>query len=174
MDRHDAIIVLGEPIDSNGDMGSELKSRLDAALKSFKNKDAGFIIVSGGKTSHNKPNFSEAEGMKRYLVKNGVNPKFILKEEYSKDTIGNALFTKTRILDEKRWENIIVVTSDYHIPRARYIFKRILGGKFRITFIASKSKMSILEKNEKDIKEKILLGLDKVFMDEIHMILMKE
>lgn len=174
MEKYDAMIILGEPVERDGTIGFELKSRIDTAMSYFRKGIANVIILSGGKTSHNKLDISEAEGMKRYLVENGLNQKVILKEEYSKDTIGNALFTKTKVLDEKKYKKLLIVTSDYHIPRARYIFKKILGKGFKVDFIGSNARLSSLKMDEKRIKEHILLALDKVFMNELHMFFMKE
>ena len=174
MQKFDAIIVLGEPVRSDGTVGTELKSRLDEAAKIFKTKVVRKIIVCGGITSHNSKKFSEAEGMKRYLISQNIGASEIIKEDYSKDTIGNALFAKIKILDSKKWKKLLVITSDYHMPRAKYIFKKLLGKKFQLEFRAAKSFLDPLRFEEVRLKENLILTLDKIFLEEFHMMFLKK
>ena len=172
--KYDAIIILGEPLTYDGDLGVELTARAEKAIEIFKKKQAKKIIASGGKTSPNKKGITEAEGMKQYLIGRKIPARSIVKEENSKDTIGNALFTKTKILDSSNWKKILIVTSDYHIPRAKYIFQKILGNKFKLDFQSSKSNLDAVEFAERKLREDIMIGLDKIFMEEFHALLLKE
>ena len=109
-----------------------------------------------------------------YLIDNGLPAGNIFKDEYSKDTIGNALFTKVKILDGKNWKKLLVITSDYHMPRAKYIFQKLWGKKFKLAFKSVKSFLNPLELEERRIREDVMIALDKIFLEEFHLLLMKE
>jgi len=87
----------------------------------------------------------EASASAGYIVKKfpGVNPKDILQETTSYDTIGNAYFARAQICDQMPWENIWVVTSDFHAPRSKTIFDWVFsadGGSkknYRMTYVST-------------------------------------
>lgn len=83
------------------------------------------VVFSGGRTSGR---YSEAHLMHR--IAEEEFPWFDLPsyiEARSLDTIGNAYFS-ARILQTTAYAGLCVVTSPYHIERAEYIFRRVIGG----------------------------------------------
>lgn len=130
--KYDAIVVLGAG-PTKKETNPEAKARLDVARSLFNKKVADKIIVSGGFTK-TKIRISEASAMKKYLISTGVDENVVIKEEKSKDTIGNALFTKNLILKPRKWKKILVVTTEYHV-RAKYVFRKVLGKDYTIKFI---------------------------------------
>ena len=62
---------------------------------------------------------SEASAMKEYALSLGIPEMNILAEEKSKDTLGNAFFTKITYLEKYNWKNVIVITSDFHLNRTK-------------------------------------------------------
>lgn len=85
------------------------------------------------------PPVTEAAAMAAYARAHGLPAKAVLLEEQSRDTIGNAWFVRTRWLDPNRWRSIRVVTTDYHIPRAAWIFRKVLGPDYDVAFSAAPS-----------------------------------
>ena len=87
----------------------------------------------------------ESAASAAYLVNNhGVDPGAIFMETTSYDTIGNAYFTRVQICDVKGWENVWVVTSEFHMPRTKAIFEWIFaasGGppkrRYRMSFLTA-------------------------------------
>ena len=73
--------------------------------------------MSGGITSNNTK--SEAEVMKDYLIKNGIENRIVL-EDKSCDTLENIANCKKYINDNS---NIVLISSNYHIFRAKIICK---------------------------------------------------
>ncbi len=114
------MIILGAGLD--GDQVSQrLKGRLDEALKYYHYHDKDVImIVSGGQGEDEL--ITEAEAMKRYLLKEGVSESHIIKEEYATSTQENIKFSKEilRNLDALD-ERVLIVTSDYHSLRTNLI-----------------------------------------------------
>jgi hypothetical protein len=88
---------------------------------------------------NNIPLLTEAAAMQKYAVSLGISPRDIILEENSKDTLGNAYFTKVNILEPKGWSDVGLVTSDFHLPRARYDFNLVLGPKYKIEYFSSDS-----------------------------------
>jgi uncharacterized SAM-binding protein YcdF (DUF218 family) len=152
--KYDAIVVLGGGVDKKGNLTNMFLSRLKKTLELFKRNLADKIIVSGKWSGLYKfvPAKTEAEAALEYLVENGIPKDKIIKEEKSLDTIGNAFFTKKNILEKRVWTKILVVTSDFHLKRAKYIFNFILGPLYKIDFEISKGKT--LGEEWKEIRKK--------------------
>lgn len=116
---YDYIVILGAGLE--GDQVSErLRIRLDTAIDIINRSDA-IIIVSGGQGPHEK--ISEAEAMSRYIIERGVSDSRILKEEESTSTQENILFSNR--LMEQEHKRVTIVTSDYHMCRAKMLGERI-------------------------------------------------
>ncbi|MDH5596916.1 MAG: YdcF family protein, partial [Candidatus Peregrinibacteria bacterium] len=132
------MIVLGAGL--KGDQVSErLKLRLDKALEALEANNQIIAIVSGGQGSDEI--ISEAEAMKRYLVAAGTPEESILKEDLSRSTYENLLYSK-EILDKlEPPEELMIVTSDFHIFRSRFIAKK-LG--WEVQTLCSKSEPHVL------------------------------
>ena len=77
-------------------------------------------IVSGGQ-GDNEP-FSEAEGMKRYLVSKGIDESRIIMEDQSINTVQNIVNSKE--LMESEDAKVGIVTSNFHVYRAVKIAKK--------------------------------------------------
>ena len=115
----DYIIVLGALVYEDRP-SSILEARLNSAYEYLmENKDT-VCIVSGGQGS-NEP-FSEAEGMRRYLVKKGIDESRIIMEDKSHNTIQNLVNSKA-LIDNKD-ATVGIVTSKFHMYRALKIAKK--------------------------------------------------
>ena len=82
---------------------------------------------------------TEAVAMARAAITGGVRESDLLLEEVSRDTIGNAYFSARRILEPNGWNTVRVVTSDYHVPRAAWVFNKVLGAAFDVSFSPASS-----------------------------------
>lgn len=67
----------------------------------------------------------------------GISAKRILLEDQSFDTLGNAIFTVDRYLKGKKGGTLYVVTSPFHMERALYLFRHVLGPKWTVVAHAS-------------------------------------
>lgn len=127
--KADAIIVLGgatyspdEPrpmveINEHGD-------RLFYAAKLYQDQKAPLIIVSGGRISWSGQSRPESEDMAQLLQMLGVPSSAIIQESNSLNTYQNAINVK-EILDELKSQQVLLVTSAFHLPRAYLIFKKL-------------------------------------------------
>ncbi len=135
--KFDYIVVLGFLTDSRSRLYNILITRLDKAAELYHAGLAKKIVVTGGGRMKGAVG-TEAEVMKRYLVSKGIKPGSIATEQKARNTIGNAFYTKLKIDAAGRQPSILVVTSDFHMPRSRLIFRKIFGKGRRIAFAESR------------------------------------
>ncbi|MGL5649221.1 MAG: YdcF family protein [Clostridium sp.] len=127
LEKADLVIVLGAGL--KGVVPSlTLKHRLDATIQ-YLNKTGydGEIVVSGGQGPGE--DITEAEAMKSYLVKNGVNADRIIKEDKSTSTSENLEYSKEVISKElnknvSKELNTTIITTDFHAMRSNMLAKR--------------------------------------------------
>lgn len=122
LEKADAIIVPGARILPDASPSATLQYRLDAAKKAYDEGWARVIIVTGGK-GPDEPK-TEACAMKRYLVSTGVAQDAVLEENTSVNTILNLKNAK-QIMDDNGLVTAIIATTDYHLPRAMFIARRL-------------------------------------------------
>jgi uncharacterized SAM-binding protein YcdF (DUF218 family) len=118
----DAIVVLGAAVMAGGRPSVALRRRVLHAAGLYRSGVAKVVIVSGGHGG-NVP--SEARVMKRLAVEHGVPENRIIMEETAQNTVGNAIAC-ARILKQKNWSNVMIVSDRFHLPRGRLLF-RLLG-----------------------------------------------
>ena len=117
----DCIIILGCQIKKDGTLTKLLKGRVDRAIEFSKmqkektRKDIIFV-PSGGKG--NDEIISEAQAMKKYLMKQGIEEDSILIEDKSKNTFENIKFSNKLINDKIQNAKIAFSTTNYHVFRA--------------------------------------------------------
>jgi len=120
----DFVIVLGAKIREDGTLTPILKARVDKAIEFAKkqkecaNKNIIFV-TSGGKGQDEV--ISEAEAMKNYLLKNGINQENIIIEDKSTNTLQNMRFSKQKIDETNKNGKIIFSTTNYHVFRSGVI-----------------------------------------------------
>jgi uncharacterized SAM-binding protein YcdF (DUF218 family) len=121
--KPDYILVLGAGIRGKTMLLVQLQ-RTETALEYIKKYPEAKIIVSGGRGPGE--DISEAEAMKEYLVKKGVNSDSIIKEEKSKNTIENMKYSHNILknIDKRKNISVAVVTSNFHVFRAKFLAKR--------------------------------------------------
>jgi len=120
------IIVYGAKVNGTKEdpyPGTFLKYRLNRAAEIMKEAPTSVCIVCGGK-GDNEP-CAEADVMKKYLVSSGIDPSRILTDAESKNTIENIEnameIIKNNGLEGRR---IACLTTDYHLPRVRFLCER--------------------------------------------------
>jgi vancomycin permeability regulator SanA len=118
MQKADVGIILG--MSMWGDKPSPgLKERLDYGLKLYHEGMFPRFIVSGGL---DQPEFkyTEAEGMRNYLIQAGVPESSVLLENAATSTYENLLFSQ-EIMKREGLTTSIIITHTYHGCRAMEI-----------------------------------------------------
>ncbi|PNK61769.1 YdcF family protein [Psychrobacter sp. FDAARGOS_221] len=141
LQKVDAIIVLGGGI-QNGIPSPTLANRLDSAAVLIKQQPQAMVITSGGVGIGETR--SEAEAMAQYLYAlQHVPLQHVLQEDRSTSTEENFLFSQTILLQHgvSLSDPIAIVTSDFHIPRAKAIAQH--QGYENLVTLASPTPLSI-------------------------------
>lgn len=107
------VIVLGAQMKANGP-SKALQYRLDEAVRYLEENPDTMVIVSGGQGSDE--HISEAQGMYDYLTEKGIASERIIKEDRSKNTFQNLIFSSSFL--DKENDSVGVVTNNFHVFRA--------------------------------------------------------
>jgi uncharacterized SAM-binding protein YcdF (DUF218 family) len=122
------IITLGAPNDENGALSSIAKERCEQAIIEYWNHPTYKILPTGGYGPHfNTTDRPHAFYTTRYLVSRGVPKEDILEHAESANTIQDARLAKP-IVEKHGVKRVIVVTSDFHLQRAKYVFQGAFPG----------------------------------------------
>lgn len=130
--KNDAIIVLANQMDKNGLLNYESKTRANKAVEILNKRGISHIVTCGW-AYRDDSDIKIADAFKSYIVNSlGVKPNKVITELNSRDTVGDAYFTKINIALSLNWKNLCVVTSDYHVKRTKEIFSFIYGNNFSV------------------------------------------
>lgn len=110
----DTIIVLGAQVKADGTPSVALERRLTAALEEYQ-KQPMLMIVCGAQGS-DEPR-AEGDVMRDWLIEHGVAASDIEAETGSFNTRQNLGYAQS-IMDDRGLTEALIVTSDYHVPRA--------------------------------------------------------
>ena len=118
------IVVLGSPNSEEGELYSIAKARCRLALDEYARRDDWKILLTGGYGAHfNTTDQPHAAYLKDYLTTRGIPEDDIVEFAESTNTIEDASFSKPMV-QRHRVTTILVITSDYHEDRARYVFEK--------------------------------------------------
>ncbi len=119
--RFDAIVVLGDPADSDGNPTPTELARVTEAVHEYERGVAAHLIFTGGAV-HNR--FVEAQVMARTAEAQGIPEPAVVMEPAARDTMENACYA-VRLMRARGWESAEVVSSPWHLQRAGLIFSRM-------------------------------------------------
>ena len=114
LDKADALIVLGDD--------NFYADRATRAAQLFREGKAPLVVASGRRL---RPTAGIAELMEHDLVERGVPKGKILRFPQDGDSTQEEAEALAKLAKTKNWHKGIVVTSNYHTRRARYIFRRV-------------------------------------------------
>ena len=114
---YDAIIVLGAQVKQDGEASVQLRWRLDKALEMYRLSPCVVVVCGAQGGVEPRP---EAEVMRALLIADGIPADQVYMDTQSMDTRQNMNNAK-QILDQLGLTKPLVVTSDYHLPRAMEI-----------------------------------------------------
>jgi uncharacterized SAM-binding protein YcdF (DUF218 family) len=119
----DCIIVLGAAV-WNDRPSPALRERLDTAIQVYRDGLAKRIIVTGGVSSGQANELSEAAMSRQYLLEQGIPEGAILLEDQSTSTIENLVNSK-RMMTEQGYGQAIIVTHGFHTYRAKLMADQV-------------------------------------------------
>src|SRR5437588_5232198 len=114
LDKADAVMVLGDD--------NFYADRATRGAELFREGKAPVIVASGRRL---RPNAGIAELMEHDLVERGVPKDKIVRLAHDADSTLEEAVALVRLAKERKWHSVIVVTSNFHTRRARYVFRRV-------------------------------------------------
>ena len=124
-ERADAIIVLSDD--------NFFADRASRAAELFRQGKAPWVVASGRRL---RPNAGLAELMEHDLIERGVPKDHIVRAPHDSDSTGEEAVELLRLTRQRNWRSLIVVTSNYHTRRARYIFRKVFPQAIEV-YVAS-------------------------------------
>lgn len=136
----DAVIILSNHMNAEGQLNDESARRASKGVEVFKESNAKVIITCGW-AYRNDSSIAIGDAFKHHLVERyEINDEKILVETTSRDTVGDAYFTKINIVDPSQWKRLIVVTSDYHVKRTIEVFNFVYGDRYWISVVGAQTR----------------------------------
>jgi uncharacterized SAM-binding protein YcdF (DUF218 family) len=125
--RSDAIIVLGDD-NYNGD-------RAARAAELFKAGWAPYIVASG---RYIRPYASVAELIQHDLADRGVPSSAIVRFSHRAENTREEALALSQLISSRGWKRILLVTSNYHTRRARFISERAFPAGTDLRVVAAR------------------------------------
>ena len=99
------------------------------AAQLFRQGVAPEVVASGGML---RPNVSETELMEHDLIERGVPKDRILRADHPSDSTLEEASALEKLAEQRGWKTVVLVTSNYHTRRARYIFRKVFPTKISV------------------------------------------
>jgi len=132
----DCIITLANEMDKECQLNPESVARIRLGVEYFFQNTQSILITCGW--NYRKDTETPIGNvMKNFAIELGVPKNNIITELNSRDTVGDAFFTKVNIIEKRLCKDILVVTSDYHVDRTNVIFNFIYGPNYKIHVIGA-------------------------------------
>jgi uncharacterized SAM-binding protein YcdF (DUF218 family) len=125
--KADALVVLSDD--------SFYADRATRAAELLREGKAPLIVASGRRL---RPNAGIAELMEHDLIERGVPKEKIVRLPQDADSTKEEAEALLKFAKGKKWRSLIVVTSNYHTRRARYIFRRVFPQGMEISVASAR------------------------------------
>jgi len=109
-----AVLVLGAGVYGDGEPTLVLEGRLRTALELYQSGKVRWFLVSG---DNRHSTYNEPQAMRRWLIKQGV-PLTNIVSDYAGLRTWDSLKRAQAVFGLRQ---VVVVTSDFHLPRALYL-----------------------------------------------------
>ena len=117
------IVVLGSPNSPTGELYSVARERCEHALDIYLKNPGMKLLLTGGFGPHfNITPKPHAYYLREFLKTRGIPDEDFIGQVESANTREDAAMTKA-FVREHNINNVVVVTSDYHLARAQRIFE---------------------------------------------------
>lgn len=111
-------IVLGAYVDPDGRLCDMLADRVDTAVDLYRSGKVEKILMTG---DHGLSSYDEVNGMRKYAQARGVPARDIFMDHAGFSTY-DSMFRAREVF---RVESAVVITQDFHLPRAVYTARKL-------------------------------------------------
>jgi uncharacterized SAM-binding protein YcdF (DUF218 family) len=157
------IVILGSPNDDNGNISQITIERCTHAIEIYKkNQNYKFLLTGGFGEHFNRTDKPHTFYAKKYLVSAGIPKNNFIESAKSANTIEDIKISK-KIIEKYTPDCLIIVTSDFHYKRTKFLLKNILKDRpFELD--CSKTHLPQIEllqiqKHEKRALNKLITGI---------------
>jgi len=120
-----------------GNLNGESMDRMDLAIESFFQYRPSVLITCGW-AYRDDSTIAIADAMCRYAIETSpITSESVLTARESRDTVGDAFFSKQIVTSKPGWNKFLVVTSDYHVDRTLDVFRFVYGPRHTIDVIGA-------------------------------------
>ena len=127
LEKSDVLIVLSDD--------NFYADRATRTAELFREGKAPLVVASGRRM---RPSAGIAELMEHDLVARGVPKDRILRFAQDGDSTREEAAALAKLAKTKRWHKAIVVTSNYHTRRARYIFRHVFPQDIEVSVASAR------------------------------------
>lgn len=127
VEKAEALIVLGDD--------NFYADRATRGVQLFREGKAPVIVASGRRL---RPNAGIAELIEHDLAERGVPKDRIVRFTHDGDSTLEEAEALAKLVTQKKWHSVIVVTSNYHTRRARYIFRRVFPQGMQVSVASAR------------------------------------
>ncbi|HEY1422036.1 MAG TPA: YdcF family protein [Candidatus Acidoferrum sp.] len=127
LEKSDAIIILSDD--------NFYADRATRAAELFRQGLAPMVVASGIRL---RPYAGIAELMTHDLIERGVPKQDVVTFPQDADNTREEAELLEKLVQSKNWKSVIVVTSNYHTRRARYIFRKVFADTFTIRIASAR------------------------------------
>jgi uncharacterized SAM-binding protein YcdF (DUF218 family) len=127
LDHADAIIVLSDD--------NFYADRVTRAAELMRDGKAPLVVASGRRL---RPYAGIAELMQHDLIERGVAKEKILVFAHDADSTRDEAEVLANFVTEKKWNTVLLVTSNYHTRRARYVFRKIFPVNVQLAVVSAR------------------------------------
>jgi len=125
------LVVLSHLMSKTCELGDESLARVDMAIKLF-SSDQYDKLVTLGWDYRADCDVPIAEVVSEYILKKSdIDNSLVIALIESRDTVGDAIYCLDYFRRSKL-KKIVVVTSDYHVERSKFIFNRVFNNAVSI------------------------------------------
>jgi uncharacterized SAM-binding protein YcdF (DUF218 family) len=127
LDHADAIIVLSDD--------NFYADRVTRAAELMREGQAPVVVASGRRL---RPYAGIAELMQHDLIERGVPKEKIIAFPQDADNTRQEAEALRNLVLEKKWTRVLIVTSNYHTRRARYIFRHVFPQGVELAVVSAR------------------------------------
>ncbi len=160
--EYQTALLLGAKVYDDGTLSFIMQDRADTAIEIYNLGKVEKILVSG---DHGTTGYDEVNTVKNYLVKKGIPEKDIFTDHAGFDTY-DSVYRAKNIFEVR---SMIIVTQEFHLPRAIYIANSL--GVESVGIVADKRRsflINYLRENVARIKAflNVVFGAESEFLGE--------
>lgn len=131
------VVVLAHEMDQHGRLNQETTARVDLGVQRFEISNADYLMFVGWDYRPDSQ-LAICDAMNEYQKRNyGIDQRNIILNRHSRDTVGDAIFSRIQLDRRFGTYQLEVVSSSYHLDRVKAIFTHVHGPEKEISFFGA-------------------------------------